>query len=375
MRVTITLLVALFVSLEVFGAQVEPPAPKVRVKAAGHAPWDLPNAREAAIEDALRRCVEAGGGVELASVSRSEDYVLVSDVIYAKTAGFIERYEVLEENRNQDGLFTVRVSAIVTRGNIDANVEAFKALLKRKGRPRVLVVGSADGKPFDVRLTAQLQGQLEKRGIRVIDGDRLSVQQRHDAERADKGDNDLKKAALIAKQLGADVLAVVHVEGESLGEQEVYGLKQYAADAVGVVKLIRADTAEVLGSEVVEKRVGADTAERAIRKGTTETTTEAMNAAVKRIALHWLEEVDQRGGQEVLIVMHKFAFKRSVALIEKLRKVSGVKDVIIDRTDAEATGQIRVVTNSSATDVAAVLAKLDGALVVISSSGNRIEVK
>lgn len=356
-------------------AQPEQPAPRVRVKATGQAPADLPNAREAAIEDALRRCVEAGGGVELASVSESVDSMLIRDVIYAKTAGFIEKYEVLEENRNQDGLFTVRVSAIVTRGNINTNVEAFKALLKRKGRPRVLVVGSADGKPFDVRLTAQLQGQLEKRGLRVIDGDRLSVQQRHDAERADKGDNDLKKAALIAKQLGADVLAVVHVEGESLGEQEVYGLRQYAADTVGVVKLIRADTAEVLGSEVVEKRVGADTEERAIRKGTTEATTEAMNAAVKRIALHWLEEVDQRGGQEVLIVMHKFNFKRSAALIEKLRKVGGVKDVVIDRTDADATGQIRVVTNATATDLAAVLTKLDGSLEVITTSGNRVEVK
>jgi len=52
--------------------------------------------------------------------------------------------------------------------------------------------------------------------------------------------------------------------------------------------------------------------------------------------MHWLEEVDQRGGQEVVAVMHKFAFKRSVELIEKLRKVSGVKDVVIDRTDAEA---------------------------------------
>ena len=126
-------------------AQPEQSAPRVRVKATGQAPADLPNAREAAIEDALRRCVEAGGGVKLASVSESEESVLIRDVIYAKTAGFIEKYEVLEENRNQDSLFTVRVSAIVTRGNINTNVEAFKALLKRKGRPRVLIVGSADG--------------------------------------------------------------------------------------------------------------------------------------------------------------------------------------------------------------------------------------
>jgi len=74
-------------------------------------------------------------------------------------------------------------------------------------------------------------------------------------------------------------------------------------------------------------------------------------------------------------VMHKFAFKRSVAMIEKLRKVGGVKDVVIDRTDAEATGQIRVVTNSSAADVATVLTKLDATLQVISTSGNRVEVK
>lgn len=74
-------------------------------------------------------------------------------------------------------------------------------------------------------------------------------------------------------------------------------------------------------------------------------------------------------------MMHKFNFKRSAAMIEKLRKVGGVKDVIVDRTDAQATGHLRVVTNATAADVSAGLTKLDGTLEVISTSGNRVEVK
>lgn len=351
------------------------PAPRVKVRATGQAPTELVNARETAVQDALRRCVEAAGGVAIASVSETQDAMLIRDVIYAKTMGFIERYDVLAENPDQEGLFTVRVEAIVTRGEINTNIEAFKTLLKRKGRPRVVIVGTTDGKPLDARLTTQLQTMLDRRGIHVVDADRLNQQQRQDAQVAAKADGDLKKAALIAMQSGADILAVVSLQGERLPVENIYGVESHSVNAVGIVKLIRADTAQVLGSEVIERRVTGDTAQTASRKAASEVTTLAMDSSIRRIAMHWLEEVDQRGGQEVIIVLHKVSFKRMASLVENLRKVGGVKDVIIDRTDEQSTGQLRVVTNSSAADVALVLSKLDPKMEVMRSTGNRLEVR
>lgn len=351
------------------------PPPRVRVKATGQAPASLLHARQAAVEDALRRCVEAGGGVQLASATESHDFAIVSDVIYTRTAGYVQTYEVLQANPDQEGLYTVRVSAVVTTGDLNADLAAFKAVLKRKGKPSILLVGSASGQPLDELLTARLQGQLEQKGLRVIDQAVLTQKQREDAERAANLDGDPQAAALIAQELGADILAIVQVTQDALPVQTTYGQTAHRVDAVGVVKLIRADTAEVLGSVVEEQRVTADTLRNVQREADAAVTRPAMTQAIRRIATHWLDEVDQRGGQEILIVMHKLSFRRVGDLVQKLRRVEGVTSVVIDRTDARSTGQLRVTTHASAGDVAAVLVQLDRKLEVTDSTANRVDVR
>lgn len=357
------------------GKSIDPPPPRVRVTATGQAPSDLPNAREAAVEDALRRCVEAGGGVELASVTESRDFMIVSDVIYTRTAGYVQKYEVLEEHPDQNGLYTVRVSAIIMTGDLNTDLEAFKSLLKRKGNPRILIVGSADNEELDFLIAAQLQGMLEERGLRVIDKGVLTQQQRTSALRAIAADKDSVKAALIAKQNGADILAIVRIESEVLPAETIYGQEQTPVDAIAVVKLIRADTAEVLGSIVQEVTATGTNAKRAQRQARSEVAKNSMTDALKRISSHWLSDVDARGGQEIAIVLHKFSFSRTTKLVQSLRKIDGVKSVVVDRTDVRSTGQLRVTTNASAADIAAILIKLDQELQVIHSSGNKVEVE
>ncbi|HZK79620.1 MAG TPA: hypothetical protein VFC46_01100, partial [Humisphaera sp.] len=149
----------------------------------------------------------------------------------------------------------------------------------------------------------------------------------------------------------------------------------FPVDAVAIVKLLRADTAEVLASEVVEKRVAGDTREAAFRDATSQVAAEAMDVSIKHIARHWLEDVDQRGGQQISVVLHKFPFRRTATLVESLRKVGGVRDVIIKQTDAESTGELVVRTNASAADVGLVLTKIDPALRVVTSTENRIDVE
>ena len=73
--------------------------------------------------------------------------------------------------------------------------------------------------------------------------------------------------------------------------------------------------------------------------------------------------------------MHRFGFSRVNNLIAKLRNIEGIQSVTIDRTDIQGTGMLRVKTNSSAGDLAWVLAKLDQSLTIISSSANRMDVR
>ena len=349
-------------------------ADQVMVRATGQAPTELPNAREAAVEAALRQAVEIGGGVALASITETKDFELIKDVIYVKTAGLVETYDVIQENPNQDGLYTVRVEAIVSRANINTQIEAWKALIKRKGRPRLMVVGSVDRMPFERRLTAEVQGVLERKGLTVIDLDMLEENKRMDAERAAKGDLDPGKAALISREVGADYLVVVQIEGTRYSAQSYHGVRMYPVDATAILKVIAADTARVVASETLSDTQRADTPERAMMAVTSEVTASTLREAIKRIAAHWLEDVDQRGGAQFVVVANAFGFDRFQKLVSGLRAAGGVKDIIVDSTDYQGRSSFRVVTNNTAFNIAAVLKQVDPGIVITSSSKYRIEI-
>ena len=347
---------------------------RVKVRATGQAPADLPNAREAAIEEALRQAVEVVGGVKLASLTEVRDFQLIKDVIYTQTAGLVETYKVTKENPDQEGLYTVRVEAIISRGELDTKLEAWKALIRRKGRPRLMAVGAVDKRPFDARLTAEMQGNMEERGLTIVDLDMLTENQRRDAERAAKGDLDPAKAALIIREVGADYFVVVSVEGTQYPPKKTYGVDLHTVDATGIVKILTPDSAEVKGAKVVSKTVRAQTSAEAVRLATSGALAEALDQAVGRLGAHWLEDVDQRGGQQVYVVADRFPFERLEQLMQGMRQAGGIKDIIVDATDEQGRSQFRVITNSPSVNVAAVLKQVDPAIRIATSSKYRIEI-
>lgn len=347
----------------------------VKVRATGQAPAGLPNAREAAIEDGLRMAVEAGMGVEVASWSETREYRLVRDVIITKTAGYVKHYDLLQENPNQDGLYTVRVEATITRGQIDADAEAMKALIGRKGHPRMMVVGSVDKQAFDRRLTAEIQDTLDQRNLTVIDLEMLNENQRREAERAARLELDPAKAALISREVGADYFVLVSVEGTKYPPQGAYGVSLHRVDATGIVKVIRTDTARVLASKVVNGTQRSQTIEAAMRQVTTSVLQKALREAIGRVGQHWLDDVDIRGGQQVELVLHRCTFEQVGGLVDALRRTRGVDQVMIDSTDTQGRSHMRVITNSGAADLAYVAQRHMPGLRVVSSTKYRVELE
>lgn len=357
----------------VASAQADEKPKRARVKATGQAPVDLPNAREAAVEDALRRCVEAGGGVELASATKSKDFTLVSDVIYTKTAGYVQRYEVLQENPDLNGLYTVKVEAIIKTGSIDADLMAWKALLKRKGRPRLMVVGSVDGTPFESMQARKMRSILERRGVTAIHAEMLDERQRRDADRVARGEGDAELAAHIAAEFGADYLVILDVQGHALPPENVYGQTNHRAQGEGSVEIVRPDTALTLASEVVNGSATAANAPEASRRLIEDLLSRAMNQAIKRLAVHWLEDVDQREGQQIEVVFYRFPTNKVHEMIARIRQVDGMREVHVDAIDSKGPSRVRVVTNSSAADVGYVLQGMDPSL-NINSTRYRLEI-
>lgn len=349
-------------------------ADRYKVRSTGQAPAGLPDARTAAVEAALRQAVEHAAGVNISSITEVKDYQLIEDAIYASTAGLVEKYEVLQYNPDQDGLYTVRVESIVSRADINTKFEAWKALIKRKGHPRLMVVGSVDKQPFERRLTAELQGMLEKKALTVIDLEMLEENKRHDAERASQGDLDPLRAALISREAGADYFVSVQIEGTKYTAQQYHGITLYPVDATAILKVIAADTARVIASEVVDGSQKADTTERAMQDVTSTVTASAMEKALRRVAVNWLNDIDQRGGTQITVKASAFPFERLEAILKALRAESSVKKVIVDATDSQGRSTFRIITNDLALNIAAILKKIDPSITIKTTGKSSIEI-
>ena len=85
----------------------------VTVEAVGHADALRPDARRAAIEDALRHAVEAGAGVHVASESVVDHTQLIRDAITVTSAGRVRSYRVTQEGPDGGSRYAVRLQADV----------------------------------------------------------------------------------------------------------------------------------------------------------------------------------------------------------------------------------------------------------------------
>lgn len=349
-------------------------ADRYKVRSVGQAPAELPDARNAAIEDALRQAVEHAAGVKISSITEVKDYQLINDAIYSSTAGLVETYKVLKYNPNQDGLYTIKVESVVSRTEINTKIEAWKALIKRKGRPRMMVVGSVDKQPFERRLTAELQGILEQKALTVIDLEMLEENKRRDAERAAQGDLDPLKAALISREAGADYFISVQIEGTKYTAQDYHGITLYPVDATAILKVISADTGRVIASEVVDGSQKADSTERAMRDVTSAVTSDALEKALRRVAVNWLNDLDQRGGAQITVKALAFPHERLEAMIKGLKAADQVKDVIVDETDRQGRSTFRIITNDLTINIASILKKIDPSITVVNTAKSSIEI-
>ena len=136
-RIVSSAIVALLVG---FAGQVLAEVEKVEVQGqAAIMDNDQAAARDKAIDDALRKAVESAVGTMISSETITENYQLISDKIYSKAEGYVNKYRITDE-RTEDQVVIVEITAEVSVGSITNDLEALKSLLKRKNMPRVLLM-------------------------------------------------------------------------------------------------------------------------------------------------------------------------------------------------------------------------------------------
>ncbi len=93
-----------------------------------------------ALLKAKRNTVEKGIGTVLISQTEVRNFELQKDIILTKTTGSVKKYNVLQEQKQQDDTFYLRIRAVVSLASIKADLAALKILLESMDKPRMMVV-------------------------------------------------------------------------------------------------------------------------------------------------------------------------------------------------------------------------------------------
>ena len=218
---------------------------------------DVAHARDDAIEDALRTSVENAVGVYLTSETQVENYQLIEDNIYSKTQGYIQKYDVIREEKRNEQLYEVTVKAVVKMADLKNDLDAIATLIRRKNTPRMMVmidernIGEAPGlfHYFDVDMntaeTTIIETFMEK-GFRFVD----QATVKRNLERAQAAailEGDAAQAAALGRKVGAEVV----LTGKALAKAtvvEVYGTKQRSQQATVTARAIRTDTGDIIAT-------------------------------------------------------------------------------------------------------------------------------
>jgi hypothetical protein len=131
--------------------------------------------RTDALQDALRNAVSQGAGVSIASETKVENFMILSDAIASNTKGYIKSYNIVKEIPFSNG-FELTVKAIVTTESMKAD---FQLLAKQLGGIRFLVMIDPKESEYDsnenmILAIDKINQALAKKNCRYIEPSRFN---------------------------------------------------------------------------------------------------------------------------------------------------------------------------------------------------------
>jgi hypothetical protein len=94
---------------------------------------------EDAKQNALRAACEAAAGVRIEADTVVVNNQLVRDQVFANTSGYVKKFDVVSK-KVEKGVMTVTVKADVITDDLDKDIQAARDLVKRNGRPSIVIV-------------------------------------------------------------------------------------------------------------------------------------------------------------------------------------------------------------------------------------------
>lgn len=344
-------------------------------------------ARDAAISDAQQRAVEQAIGILIDSQTQVENFQVISDNILSQTKGYIKRYNVVREAR-EDNLLRIAITAEVALGKLSDDLSAIGILLGQMHKPRTMILvaeqnigqewvawwwGGVHGQQTEMGIIDNtLMDKFVEKGFEMID---------HEAASQDIKITPAYKvqdiSAQQARTLGSQAHAEVVITGKGLAK--LYGnvgggLKSVQADVS--LRAVRTDTGQVLATamthaaavHISEIAAGND----ALRKAAAE----AAEQLTTKILAQYSKEVG--GTRPINITVTGLNKTQFVKFKDVLRnQVRGIKG-LNERSFQNGVAKLSVDSKSSCQILSDELSLKDFgtfAVEVVNSSANQLELR
>ncbi|NTW57910.1 MAG: hypothetical protein HGA43_01935 [Nitrospirae bacterium] len=347
-------------------------------------------ARDAAIQDAQTRAVEQAIGTLIDSQTQVENYQVISDKILSQIKGYIKKYNIVRENR-EDNLLRVTITAEVSLGQLSDDLSAIGMLLGQMHKPRTMILvaeqnigqewyawwwwspGTVHASQSDMGIIDNtLMDKFNEKGFEMIDhqaaSQEIKVTQAYNVQ-------DL--SAQQAKTLGSQANAEVVITGKGLAK--LYGnvgggLKSVQADLS--LRAVRTDTGQVLATatthaaavHISEITAGNDALKKAA--------TEAADQLTTKILAQYAKE--SGGTRSINITINGLNKTQFVKFKDVLRnQVRGIK-AVNERSFQNGVAKMSVDSRSSAQIVSDELSLKDFGtftVEVVSSTANSLELR
>lgn len=285
--------------------------------------------KEAALRDAQRKALEEGAGTFIFSQSKTENFQLVKDTVLARSAGFIQSVEKISEKETDDGMFEVRIKAVVSVKGIVDTWGTVKTTLVAVGRPKIMVwVNEKIGTEVvpDSTVSAAIEEALLKSGFLLVDHDRIKKLAEKEGALANLEDKPDKLMALL-KQEGAQIFitgtanAAAGDTHRGPGEVTLYtyeaecNLRGFLEDTGGLIFKIPGKPTRGVA------RVARSAAKQALDFQAKQ----MVEQVVGDILQHWQDWLGGHG--ELKLEVEGISFKGYIKVRDTLKKIEGVKDV------------------------------------------------
>ncbi len=337
---------------------------------------------DSARNDALRKALEQGGGVEISSHSQAENFQLIRDTIYARAEGIVSDYKILEQGDAAGGVKFCKIRAKVNKSAIASTWGEVQNVLDQVGRPgiAIYILERIDGLVQDSSiLESQIENRLLKAGFNVYAGQQLRALA--EKEGGDAGsEGNVAKVQAIAKDFGTQIFITGTAQANSAGVKELAGEPTTMYNGDGMIKMYYTDTAQMLASESLANwRGGArgfhTVSPQAGKKALENAGEELVERCYQSVMKQWATRIS--AGGELTLEVEGMSLADALKLKKKIQEISADKIKNVNHSLTKGIVTFRIKAQMTAEELAEHLAGGDFATIIeiVDLKTNRIQAK